>query len=483
MILRNRRLLGRWLLAASLGAAVQCLPSLAQAANVCAGGGLSHPVIGTGIGGTGAPQSSGMGGTGTPAHGSGSGIGGTGNTAGNDSGLGGTGNVASHGSGIGGTGDVAGIGGTGIVGTITGFGSICVNGVEIHYDTKTPTWMDGQPAAANSLAIGQVVSVDAQGAGPQVRARTIQVLYAVTGPVTRVTPGGRLQVLGQRVQLPAGPRASMAVRPGDFVQVSGLRRADGVIVASRIHPAPRGRASVTGPVTALTPGHIRVYGTNIALGGSAAPAGLGAGRIVHVSGHVDAGGTLRADHVALQRGLPFGAGVQHLSIEGYIRNSRGHQLVNVGGTEVQISRTTHFASGRPDELKQDTRVRVSGRVGTDHRLHAERIEVERERPEPVHALRTEAHTSHDHGDHIGHDDHRNPREGADRPSRPEPPSHDDEHVEKVDRPDHVERPESPERPESVERPESPERPESVERPESPERPESIERPEIETPDN
>jgi hypothetical protein len=30
---------------------------------------------------------------------------------------------------------------------ITGFASICVNGVEVHYDANTPVSINGQPAA------------------------------------------------------------------------------------------------------------------------------------------------------------------------------------------------------------------------------------------------------------------------------------------------------------------------------------------------
>ncbi len=479
-----------WVPALGLAIALQCLPAQSLAANACADGGLREPVIGFGIGGTGAPQAPGIGGTGNTAHGSGiggtgktadtgSGMGGTGNVAGSGSGIGGTGNVA--GSGMGGTGEVASIGSTGIVGTITGFGSICVNGVEVHYGANTPTWMGGQPGNARGLAIGQVVSVDAQGVGHEVHARAIQVLYAVTGPVTRVDPlSGQLQVLGQQVRRRAPGRAT-TVRPGDFVQVSGLRRADGVIVASRIRAANHGTASVTGPVTAVAPGRIRIYGLNINLGHTTVPAGLSTGRIVHVTGRVD-GGSLHADRIDVEEGLPFDGAVQHLSIEGYVRNRHGHHEVTVGGTEVRISPNTRFTAGGAGALKEDVRVRISGRVGPDHRLDAERIEFEHERPE--HDSRTtggERHAARD-GEHSSeHDQHGS----HDRPQAAEAPEHDAEQPEIEDKPETVQRPESPERPEGVERPETPEHPEQIERPETPEpveRPEAPERPEIETPE-
>ena len=68
------------------------------------------------------------------------GFGGTGSVA--DRGIGGTGQMADRG--FGGTGQVAdrGLGGTGIVGTITGFASVCVNGVEVAFDATAPVLVE-----------------------------------------------------------------------------------------------------------------------------------------------------------------------------------------------------------------------------------------------------------------------------------------------------------------------------------------------------
>lgn len=96
-------------LSATLAAIVLVLLASSANAGVC----------NSGIGGTG-NQKDGIGGTGQQAH---DGIGGTGISA--DSGIGGTGQQAQEG-----------IGGTGIIGVITGFASVCVNGLEILYDTE-----------------------------------------------------------------------------------------------------------------------------------------------------------------------------------------------------------------------------------------------------------------------------------------------------------------------------------------------------------
>src|SRR5262249_41510449 len=90
------------------------------------------------------------------------GIGGTGIVPG------GTGGTGVDPGGTGGTGvDPGGIGGTGqraeaeigVLGVITGFGSICVNGIEVHYDANTHVALNGDLSSASALGIGQVVSV------------------------------------------------------------------------------------------------------------------------------------------------------------------------------------------------------------------------------------------------------------------------------------------------------------------------------------
>ena len=81
-----------------------------------------------------------------------------------DRGIGGTG-AASKGPqwsdrGIGGTGGASqptrsadrGIGGTGIIGIITGFASVCLDGVEVHLDAVTPVYVNGNPETAQRSA-------------------------------------------------------------------------------------------------------------------------------------------------------------------------------------------------------------------------------------------------------------------------------------------------------------------------------------------
>ncbi|WP_027553649.1 DUF5666 domain-containing protein [Bradyrhizobium sp. Cp5.3] len=150
--------------------------------------------------------------------------------------------------GIGGTGitrgDDHGIGGTGIVGVIQRFGSIYVNGERITYANDVPVRIDGDAASIKALRIGQLARVVAtrQADGTLVT-RSITIASEVSGPIEQVK-GNELTVLGQKV-LSSGKENWR--RAGTEVAVFGLRRTDGVIVASLVEQ----RGNVTPRVTGL----------------------------------------------------------------------------------------------------------------------------------------------------------------------------------------------------------------------------------------
>ncbi|MFK5949286.1 MAG: DUF5666 domain-containing protein, partial [Methylococcales bacterium] len=220
-------------------------------------------ISGSGIGGTGAPalpsNSSGIGGTGSPL------------SKTNGSGIGGTGAIASR-SGIGGTGQKTDKQTTIIIGTITGFGSICVNGVEIHYLASTPVQVNGEASNVGQLALGQVVSVNVAGTGNEVYAQDINVINIVAGPVTNINSQlQQVTILGQKVYLsdktyfPQGTTKLADIQKGSFIQVSGLRQADGAIVASRIdHSNSTNTAQITGIAQHITTKGFTIQGVSVA---------------------------------------------------------------------------------------------------------------------------------------------------------------------------------------------------------------------------
>jgi len=245
----NLRLIRAAALALGLGHAI-----VLQAAPACVSqndaGSSEVPLIQApgGTGGTGAAPG-GMGGTGISTDNGG--VGGTGAPLNKrPGGIGGTGAVA---GGVGGTGisdDNGGIGGTGIVGTITGFASICVNGMEVHFNKNVPVSENGIAATSTRLAVGQVVAVQAFNSRRGLEAGRIAILHVYEGPLTALPRDSLpMRVMGQPVRLANGAQVALGLRAGDPVRVSGLRDARGEVVASRIDRAPGLKeASAIGPV-------------------------------------------------------------------------------------------------------------------------------------------------------------------------------------------------------------------------------------------
>ena len=144
---------------------------------------------------------------------------------GDDDGIGGTGHT--------GSGEDDGIGGSGLFGTVTGFGSICLNGRRIQYDAEVSVFFDGESATSDDLEIGQVVKVVAR----DEKALVIDIVFAVVGPVAEVNTAS-FTVMGQVVEPAKGSIVDWdSLVAGHRVAVSGLRRPDGTIVASRVDPA------------------------------------------------------------------------------------------------------------------------------------------------------------------------------------------------------------------------------------------------------
>ena len=180
----------------------------------------ANPCDDGGIGGTGIPLSRGIGGTGIYSN--------------KLTGIGGTG-ITSKQEGIGGTGieTNSGIGGTGIVGIITGFGSICVNGLEVMYFTDTPVDLDGKKISSEALSVGQVIALKASGKDQFLIANEIHVFNQITGPITAIDISAKyVRVMGQLVIANSVQINNLQV--GQWVNVSGLRNENGSVEASRI---------------------------------------------------------------------------------------------------------------------------------------------------------------------------------------------------------------------------------------------------------
>src|SRR5215468_2406221 len=238
---------------------------------------------------------------------------------GDDQGIGGTGIIHRN--------DDRGIGGTGIVGVIQRFGSIFVNGERVSYAPNVPVLIDGAATSAKALRIGQVARVLAlRRPDGTLTTHRIELVSEVVGPIENVYPR-EITVLGQRV-ISAGSESWR--RPGTHVAVFGLRRTDGVIVASLVEPRRDNATRVAGLLERdrgdLRIGGLRLDGVNGAL----------AGRRVQTEGHV-VQGVMRVSRAKADDFSDL-AGASRLLIEGYVRRVGGDLRFGSGYVARDVSR-------------------------------------------------------------------------------------------------------------------------------------------------
>ena len=355
----------RRLRAVAAVAVLLALGQVAQAQNICATGASPHnPLL---MSARAEPGTGGIGGTGISA-----GRAGVGGSGGDEGGIGGTGILARRpdparvGSGQGG------IGGTGIVGVITGFASICVNGVEVHFDAATPVSDAGVPVSGRELAVGQLVSVSATGSGPQVRARQIALVHSAVGPLAAVDPrSGEFRVLGQNARALA-PGILTNLIAGDWVRVSGQRLADGVIAATRVQRVPpQPRALLNGVVGRVDGQTITVGDAIVRFDRQTLPPGLASGLEVTVSGQWDGRSLLAQQAISepTRRGL---GRVDQVVLEGYV-HMLGDRRISLGLGDLALSPGAQVLGAFGGKLAIDQHVLVQGRLGSDQRVTVDRI--------------------------------------------------------------------------------------------------------------
>jgi len=266
--------------------------------------------------------------------------------SGDDQGIGGTG--------VSRIGDDHGIGGTGIVGVIQRFGSIFVNGERIGYVADVPVRIDGEPASAKALRIGHVSRVVAiRQTNGGLTTSGIAAVSEVIGPIESIKPG-EMSVLGQKVAWTGRENW----RAGTHVAVFGLRRTDGVIVASLVEKRRDTATRVTGLLERDRDG-VRIGGLRLT---GADPALIG--QRVHAEGRV-AQGVMQVSRARLDDFSDL-SGASRLSIEGYVR---------------RVGDTLQFGSGyvardvsRFQPAGDDARVVVNAVLDSSRGLRVESIQ-------------------------------------------------------------------------------------------------------------
>ncbi len=287
-------------------------------------------------------------------------------------------------------------------GTITGFGSVYVNGVR--YDTNgASVYKDDDRATEDDLRIGQIVRVRGSVAddGSSGRAERIDFDDNVEGPIDSIdVTNGVMVVLGQTVLVDGdtsfdddiSPRSLAGLGVGEVVEVSGFVDSTGRILATRIERDDDGGPfEVTGKVAELdavakrfTIGALRVD-YSAAMLEDFPSGGLSIGDTVEVKGsQIAADGTLLASKVELEydssgRSRDDGDDDDHeIEIEGLITRFVDATDFDVAGRPVRTTSSTRYEDGAVGDLGVDVKVEVEGQYDAEGVLIAEKVDFKRD---------------------------------------------------------------------------------------------------------
>lgn len=320
-------------------------------------------------------------------------------TPGGGTGGGGTGGGTGGGGTGGGTGGgpIFGIDAGGLAyGVITSFGSVIVNGVR--YDTaSTDVFVNGAPAAANELRVGDVVAIEGELASDGVNgtARSIRADSIVEGAVESIDlDAGVIVVLGQAVDVSPNtsfdddfsPRNLEGIAVGMRVEVDGFIGAEGRIQGTRIELDDDSEFEVRGVVADLDPTASTFRINDLVVNYGAAlldgfpTSGISNGHLVEVEGAVFQDGVLEADEVDFEGDFlrrlcsdddDSDCGVD---LEGFISRFVSAADFDVGGVRVAANAGTVYEDGTVADLALGQKVQVWAVVEADGSLTAVKIE-------------------------------------------------------------------------------------------------------------
>ncbi len=290
---------------------------------------------------------------------------------------------------------VAGIEGSGIpvataitsVGTITGFGSVIVDGIE-YVTSDAQIRIDDQPAVESQLHLGDVVTVTGTVNADERTGTATEVTFGsdARGAIAHVdAAAGTFVVLGQTIRVTeatlfdaALPSPDVAGLPlGIGVQVSGFTDASGGLIASRIEPAAvNSSLQARGTLQSLdTDTHtFRINELVVDYGSASLTGTLTVGTSVTARGAtLTAGGELVATDVVAAPvvvGMANGRG----QFEGVITTFISDSDFTVGGQRVLTDADTQFVL-HSLVLGPDVEVKVRGTFEASGVLLASKVEV------------------------------------------------------------------------------------------------------------
>ncbi|MEK7322954.1 MAG: DUF5666 domain-containing protein [Pseudomonadota bacterium] len=292
-----------------------------------------------------------------------------------------------------GGGDVAGGGvtGTGIsYGTVTGFGSVFVNGVKYNTDAATIA-LDDNPGVEGELRVGMVVKLEGTVNDDKITGTATKIEYndVLEGTVNTAPDlaTNTMVVMGQTVRFDnltvyedkvSGATGTMVNFSGDVatnnvIEVSGWSDDSGVVRAARVErkAASLGAGAeleIKGVVANLdeagktfTIGGLTINYANVV----SVPSNLANGMMVEVkSTQTLSGNTMTASRVEAEDSPFTGMTSGRLEIEGYVTAVTGTEFT-VLGQRVKTTSATVYENGTAADIAVGKKIEVKGTVGSD----------------------------------------------------------------------------------------------------------------------
>lgn len=456
----------------------------AEAGNICDTGGVDLVKDG-GNSNTAPSKIKAKGGIGGTGHGEDKGgIGGTGIS---DDGIGGTG-ILPHG-GIGGTGwrEVKADQQSLIIGVVTGFASVCVNGVEVHYDNQTPVDDNGVSGNAQALQIGQTVYIKANGTGQEVKAQRISILHPLGGPVTRVDLArNKIDIMGKPVDISGAINRNQTIKIGDQMRVSGLGRQNGPLYATRLEPMPNGMQPFTRdiqqPMKTL---------------------GVKTGDMLHVQGYAKNIGNDQININGITLSVPKNLQLQPSDLKSVaiargkvsengkviaetIELNREEKILERGGKKSQNFekiKQNKSSSSEKEQSKESTETNKISDENSLEKISKETKEIEEDTHEAQEKSEERSEKAQERSqkavEKLNEKIEKTENEKVEKAEKSDKSEKVErtEKIEKTEKAEKVEKPEKIEKVEKVEKSEKVEKPEKIEKPEKTEKPEKVEKPE------
>ncbi len=292
-------------------------------------------------------------------------------------------------------------------GTVTGFGSVFINGIEYETDGASIT-IDGQSVSESDLEVGMVVHVEGSDDGSTGHAMSISnddelEGLVISNGVDATSQTGSMNIMGQNVGVStttifeskvAGVTRPSDVAAGNIVEVNGYSDAGGNIFATRLEV----KAADLATYLAAHPEGIEVKGIVGAIDSMAMTFPLGGMTVNYATADIDISGGLQegqyvevkstaglnnnnelvASKIELENGGEMGHHGDEdddFEIKGVITTAYDNGMFMVDGTTVIVTADTEMEISTA-ELVVGTMVEVEGHFNADGNLVAEEIERE-----------------------------------------------------------------------------------------------------------